>query len=72
MSLSGGKVSLALLNKAGKALQEECSKHAPILNGEVVVTDGFGLKCKKVFHVDCPLWEKGKTEKVILYTLLIY
>ncbi|XP_067936661.1 protein mono-ADP-ribosyltransferase PARP15-like [Watersipora subatra] len=43
MALSGGKTSLALLNKAGQALQEECNRHAPIITGDIVMTEGFGL-----------------------------
>lgn len=64
MSLSGGKISLALLNRAGKALQEECQKHAPLITGDIVMTEGFGLPCDNVLHVCCPAWEKGESEMV--------
>ena len=67
MSLSGGKISLALLNKAGQALQEECDKHAPIITGEIVMTEGFGLPCQNVLHVCCPkVWRTGEAEQVCI------
>ena len=64
MSLKDGKVSTALLNKAGYALQSECTRRAPLNMGDVIVTDGYGLDCEKVFHVSCPQWQKGTSEKV--------
>lgn len=67
MSLKLGKVATALLNKAGYALQEECTRKAPLGAGEVIATDGYGLNCEKVFHVSCPNWVKGSSEKVITY-----
>ena len=70
MSLSAGKVSLAVLNKAGKVLQEECNKHAPLLDGDIVATDGFGLPCDKVFHICCPVWKGSDTEKVFKLAIL--
>lgn len=65
MSLAGGNTSLALLNKAGQALQEECDKLKPIITGEIVMTGGFGLPCDNVLHVCCPkVWISGETEQV--------
>lgn len=65
MTLKIGNVATALLNKAGYALQQECTRKAPLADGEVIATDGYGLNCEKVFHVSCPGWVKGSTEKVI-------
>ena len=38
MSLKDGKVATALLNKAGYALQNECTRLAPLNVGDVIVT----------------------------------
>jgi len=64
MSLSGGKVSVQLMNKAGEALQDECTRLGPIVTGQIVMTEGFGLPCEHVLHVCCPSWETGQSERV--------
>lgn len=70
MSLKDGKVSTALSNKAGYALQAECTRKAPLNIGDVIDTDGYGLDCEKVLHVSCPLWSKGSSEKVLFFCML--
>lgn len=63
MSLKLGKVATALLNKAGYALQEECTRKAPLYIGDVIATEGYGLNCDHVFHVSCPDWVQGTSEE---------
>lgn len=53
LNLKHGNVSSALLRAAGNQLQTECSEKFPrgIKPNDIVMTDGYNLKCKKVFHI---------------------
>ncbi|XP_016089355.1 poly [ADP-ribose] polymerase 14-like isoform X2 [Sinocyclocheilus grahami] len=71
LDLSKGAVSKALLQTAGHQLQSEITRAAHSNNvnyGEMVITDGYKLKCSKVFHVVCPFWHGGQNsaDKVII------
>lgn len=55
--LSIGQISNALLQKAGKRMQQEIL-YAP-LKGYVIATKPYNLLCKEVYHTCCT--EKGKT-----------
>lgn len=62
MNLKQGAVSGAILQAAGPSLQGAVLSAAGVTmlrSGNVIVTDGFDLKCRKVFHVVCPLWDSG-------------
>ncbi|KAI4893217.1 hypothetical protein NFI96_030863 [Prochilodus magdalenae] len=60
MDLSQGAVSKALLQAAGPQLQSEArSRSSNLSYGDLVVTDGYNLNCKKVFHTVCPFWNSG-------------
>ncbi|CAL9707735.1 unnamed protein product [Knipowitschia caucasica] len=63
MDLQQGAVSKALLQAAGSGLQaavlSSTSQADTLTVGEVVDTDAFNLRCKKVFHTVCPPWDKG-------------
>ncbi|KAL7391183.1 hypothetical protein ABVT39_005598 [Epinephelus coioides] len=62
MNLNQGAVSKALLQAAGPSLQSAVRSEAgssPLPYGDVVVTNGFNLKCRKVFHTVCPYWNNG-------------
>ncbi|TMS03766.1 Poly [ADP-ribose] polymerase 14 [Larimichthys crocea] len=68
MNLKQGAVSTAILQAAGHSLQSAVLSEAPSASlqyGDVVVTDGFNLKCQKVFHAVCPGWdnEGGQAEE---------
>ncbi|XP_065146256.1 uncharacterized protein [Paramisgurnus dabryanus] len=66
LDLSKGAISKALLQAAGHQLQKEITTtvHAGRLNnGEMVITDGYKLKCKRVFHVVCPFWKGGRASE---------
>ncbi|RXN29689.1 poly [ADP-ribose] polymerase 14-like protein [Labeo rohita] len=68
LDLSKGAVSNALLQTAGHQLQTEITgaAHSNNLNyGEMVITDGYKLKCQKVFHVVCPVWKQSSEDKVL-------
>ncbi|RXN11597.1 poly [ADP-ribose] polymerase 14-like protein [Labeo rohita] len=63
LDLSKGAVSKALLQTAGHQLQSEITRAARSDNvdyGEMVITNGYKLKCSKVFHVVCPFWNGGQ------------
>ncbi|KAM4615976.1 protein mono-ADP-ribosyltransferase PARP14-like isoform 2-T2 [Polymixia lowei] len=59
LNLSQGAVSKAILEAAGPGLQSAARMKAMLPHGDVIVTDGFNLKCQKVFHAVCPFWDNG-------------
>ncbi len=77
LDLRKGAVSQALLQTAGHQLQSEITRAARSKNvnyGEMVITDGYKLKCQKVFHVVCPFWKQGsghKVRKTITYKIAV-
>uniref|UniRef100_A0A672S0R9 Poly [ADP-ribose] polymerase n=1 Tax=Sinocyclocheilus grahami TaxID=75366 RepID=A0A672S0R9_SINGR len=69
LDLSKGAISKALLQTAGYQLQSEINTAArsnSVNYGEVVITNGYKLKCQKVFHVVCPFWRQGSEDKVLI------
>lgn len=52
-----GQISSALLQKAGYQMQQEMDR-AP-QRGKIVITKGYSLPCKEVYHTFCT--EKGMT-----------
>lgn len=68
LNLKQGAVSKALLSAAGSGLQSavRTAGGRAVQFGDVVVTNGFKLSCKKVFHAICPFWDTGaaKAENV--------
>ncbi|XP_068602598.1 protein mono-ADP-ribosyltransferase PARP9 [Brachionichthys hirsutus] len=61
--LNSGQISKALLRKAGPELQKEM-RTAP-MQGNVIVTNAYGLQCKEVYHTLCYEKEKEKKQEVI-------
>ncbi|KAM9858362.1 protein mono-ADP-ribosyltransferase PARP14-like isoform 2-T2 [Aulostomus maculatus] len=62
MNLNQGAISKAILQAAGSRLQPALLSKAgatTLQYGDVIVTDGFDLRCQKVFHAVCPLWDNG-------------
>ncbi|KAM4575865.1 protein mono-ADP-ribosyltransferase PARP14-like [Odontesthes bonariensis] len=62
MNLTQGAVSKAILGAAGPGLQNAVQAEAGVTSlrdGDVVITDGFKLGCRKVFHAVCPSWDGG-------------
>ncbi|CAJ1078799.1 protein mono-ADP-ribosyltransferase PARP9 isoform X1 [Xyrichtys novacula] len=49
--LSQGEISKALLKKAGYEMQKEMTNAYP--SGHVIITKGYKLHCKSVFHTRC-------------------
>lgn len=64
LDLSKNPCAKALGDAAGPGLQQECKGKGQLSIGEMVVTDGYNLWCKNVFHVAAGHWENGKGEAV--------
>lgn len=65
MNLKQGAISNAILQAAGRSLQTAIHGAAGVtslLPGAIVITDGFNLKCQKVFHTMCPPWTKASNQ----------
>ncbi|XP_045890992.1 protein mono-ADP-ribosyltransferase PARP14-like [Micropterus dolomieu] len=63
MDLNQGAVSKAILEAAGSGLQSAVRSEARVATlqrTDVVITDGFKLRCRKVFHAVCPFWDNGR------------
>ncbi|XP_030579267.1 protein mono-ADP-ribosyltransferase PARP14-like [Archocentrus centrarchus] len=68
MNLKQGAVSKAILSAAGDTLQDAIyseARRSKLQYGDVVITDGYRLRCQKVFHAVCPFWdnEGGQAEE---------
>ncbi|RVE68775.1 hypothetical protein OJAV_G00095060 [Oryzias javanicus] len=63
LDLTRGAVSKAILQAAGHNLQLAIRPKSGVSSvpfGTVLITDGFRLRCQKVFHAVCPFWDSGR------------
>ncbi|XP_014047715.2 poly(ADP-ribose) polymerase family member 14-related sequence 1 isoform X1 [Salmo salar] len=61
LALNHGAVSKAILAAAGPQLQTLVNQQGTAGRaGEVIVTTGCNLKCKRVFHTIAPHWDNGQ------------
>jgi O-acetyl-ADP-ribose deacetylase (regulator of RNase III) len=49
-----GRLDRTIILGGGTHLQEECNKHSPCKEGEVVLTGGYDLPAKHVLHAITP------------------
>ena len=66
LDLKRGAASSALLNYAGKNIQDEVNANKESGNideGEIVVSSGGNLQCKEIYHTT--LWRKKGLARVI-------
>ncbi|CAN9512802.1 unnamed protein product [Ophioblennius macclurei] len=73
MNLDQGAVSKALLGAAGSGLQGAVLDKAgttKLQHGNVVITGGYNLACRKVFHAVCPFWRNGGREEEALISII--
>ncbi|KAF3851557.1 hypothetical protein F7725_013329 [Dissostichus mawsoni] len=74
MNLIQGAVSKAILQAAGPGLQKAVLTEGgatALPEGDVVITDGFNLNCRKVFHTVCPYWNNGAGHEELI-TIIRY
>ena len=65
-------VDFAVHATAGKELDEECARIAPLGLGQAKITSGYGLPCKYVIHTSGPVWRGGLLgESIILRSCYI-
>lgn len=65
--VAGSGVDLAVHTAAGKELDAECRRLAPLGLGEAKITGGYGLPCRYVIHTSGPVWRGGLSgESIIL------
>ena len=65
-------VDLAIHTLAGKKLDEECAKVAPLGLGQAKITRGYNLPCKHIIHTSGPRWRGGLVgESIILKSCYI-
>lgn len=57
-NLNSGKISKAVLEKAGQKMQDEI-RWAPLIGSNVVVTRAYRLQCQQVYHV---IWGANATQ----------
>ncbi|XP_052798177.1 protein mono-ADP-ribosyltransferase PARP14-like isoform X3 [Mya arenaria] len=61
-----GTIPMLLAKAAGKEeFEAECKKRGNAKEGNIVITQGFKLKCKKVYHFVMPTWKQDTGEKSI-------
>ncbi|RVE68798.1 hypothetical protein OJAV_G00095030 [Oryzias javanicus] len=73
LNLSQGAVSSAILKAAGPRLQRAVHSESGGPFSRVVVTDGFDLNCKKVYHAICPSWDsRGGSAMKELVSIIHY
>lgn len=60
-------LSQSLLEVAGQSLQDQCDEEYPdgIKPGELAVTDGYNLKCQRVYHGTLPGWYSKRSESLL-------
>ncbi|CDQ59137.1 unnamed protein product [Oncorhynchus mykiss] len=77
LDLTKGAVSNAILKAAGPGLQSAATDEARVNRlayGDIVVTDGYNLRCQRVIHTVCPHWDQGagSAEKCCVLSPLLY
>ncbi len=64
----GGGVAAAIARKAGPVLEAESrnwiDEHGPVPVGQVAITSGGHLACRKVIHAVGPVWQDGDQRQV--------
>ena len=65
-------VDLAIHSIAGKELDAECARIAPLGLGQAKITSGYRLPCKYIIHTSGPIWRGGLLgESIILRSCYI-
>lgn len=65
-------VSERISAKAGPALQQDCAKLAPLHADEILITQGYRLPTKWIFHIATPRWiEQGEEAISLCYARIL-
>ncbi|MGH0172955.1 UNVERIFIED_CONTAM: hypothetical protein FKN15_001086 [Acipenser sinensis] len=70
LDLSQGKVSQAILRKAGRPLQQEIKIKPYAHYGDVIKTKGFRMGCNFVYHTVCPSWLENKSSEMLSHIVM--
>ncbi|XP_033856210.3 protein mono-ADP-ribosyltransferase PARP9-like [Acipenser ruthenus] len=71
LDLSKGKVSQAILRKAGRPLQQEIKTINPYAHyGDVIKTNGFRMGCDFVYHTVCPSWLEHTSSEILSHIVM--
>lgn len=72
LDLDVGEISKAILNKAGRKIQEEIEskKRSIAKNGEIYVTRGYYLNCAEVYHTICASHSEPRAREVVLISVV--
>ncbi|XP_056321240.1 protein mono-ADP-ribosyltransferase PARP9 [Danio aesculapii] len=68
-NLSKGLISMAILNKAGKKIQEDINKQK-YSSTNVYVTSGYNLKCQAVYHTACAFRSQFNSKQILFGVVL--
>ena len=60
-----GRLDRAVFLQGGPELQEECAKHVPCNEGEVILTGGYSLPVKNILHAIPPAIYRTDTKDVL-------
>ena len=65
--LNTGSISKAILHAAGQSLKHECESKYPtgIKYGQVAVTGGHRLNCKKIYHGTLPFVQSSEYDDAL-------
>lgn len=65
-------VSARIAIKAGPAMQQDCTKLAPLHADDILITQGYNLQAKWVFHIATPQWiEQGEEAIALCYARVL-
>ncbi|XP_061579916.1 protein mono-ADP-ribosyltransferase PARP9 [Cololabis saira] len=67
LNLTGGQISAAILKKAGHGMQKEIERVQK--KGKIIITGGYNLNCKKVYHTFCIRNAEAGASKVLLQSV---
>ncbi|XP_036355204.1 protein mono-ADP-ribosyltransferase PARP14-like isoform X2 [Octopus sinensis] len=67
LQLNIGAISKYILLAAGPEIQVECNQKYPqgISTFEIVITKGYNLNCKNVFHLVLPPWDENSSDSIL-------
>ena len=65
LHLKSGEISSSILRAAGDEILTECKQRGNVEWGEIVVTEGYKLPCKAVYHGALKPFQEKKPEESV-------